>query len=104
MLRFIQWPAALALAIALPILILWLVRLGVISRAQRLARLGTSEMTARLAPSLTMSTGKWRLLRLGLAALLIGIAYAGPRWGLEQAVVKASGVDVVLALDASLSM
>ena len=30
--------------------------------------------------------------------------FAGPRWGVEQTVVKQQGVDVVLALDASLSM
>ena len=92
------------MAIALPVLIFWLVRMGIRSRAARLGRLGTAEMTARLAPSLTPSKGRGRLFRLGLAALLIGIGYAGPRWGTERATVKTSGIDVVLALDASLSM
>jgi Ca-activated chloride channel family protein len=32
------------------------------------------------------------------------VALAGPRWGLERNVVRSSGIDVVLAIDASLSM
>ena len=38
------------------------------------------------------------------AALGVGIAVAGPRWGAERNVVRTSGIDMVLALDASLSM
>jgi Ca-activated chloride channel family protein len=48
--------------------------------------------------------GRGRAARLGLAGLLGGLALAGPRWGLERQEVRTSGVDVVLALDASLSM
>src|SRR5204863_3514079 len=44
------------------------------------------------------------VLRAALATLLLGVAIAGPRWGVEQNIVKQQGVDVVLALDASLSM
>ena len=36
--------------------------------------------------------------------LCAGIAFAGPRWGTEQTLERGSGVDMVLALDASLSM
>jgi Ca-activated chloride channel family protein len=43
-------------------------------------------------------------VRLASAGLLAGIAVAGPRWGAERNVVRASGIDMVLALDASLSM
>jgi Ca-activated chloride channel family protein len=41
---------------------------------------------------------------LALAGALAAIALAGPRWGAELATVTGSGADVVLALDASLSM
>ena len=51
-LRYVQWPWALALAIVLPILSAWLVRWGLRARRDRLARLGTPSMIARLAPSL----------------------------------------------------
>src|SRR5688572_7549315 len=103
-LRYIQWPWALTLAIVLPILTGWLVSAGLRARAERLARLGTPSMIRRLAPSL-MSHRTWtRVLRAALASLPLGIAFAGPRWGIEQTVVKQEGVDVVLALDASTSM
>src|SRR4051812_32727504 len=61
-------------------------------------------MVARLAPSVTEQRAWSAILRAGLATLLLGLAIAGPRWGVEQTVVKQEGVDVVLALDASLSM
>ena len=41
---------------------------------------------------------------LGLAAAFAGVAFAGPRWGTERTVERGSGVDIVLAMDASLSM
>ncbi|HTD82686.1 MAG TPA: VWA domain-containing protein, partial [Gemmatimonadaceae bacterium] len=103
-LRYIQWPWALALGIVLPIVAAWLVRWGLRARRQRLARLGTETMIARLAPSVTSLRTWSAVLRAALATLLLGVAIAGPRWGVEQNIVKQQGVDVVLALDASLSM
>ncbi len=103
-LRYIQWPWALILAIVLPVATAWLVGWGIRARRTRLARLGTPSMIARLAPSITQQRTWSAALRAGLATLLLGLAVAGPRWGVEQTVVKQQGVDVVLALDASLSM
>jgi Ca-activated chloride channel family protein len=61
-------------------------------------------MVARLVPWATLR-GPWlRVVLLGLAAALAAVALAGPRWGFERVVVRGQGVDVVLALDASLSM
>ena len=103
-LRYIQWPWALAFAIVLPVVTAWLVSWGIRARRTRLARLGTPSMIARLAPSITQQRTWSAALRAALATLLLGLALAGPRWGVEQTVVKQQGVDVVLALDASLSM
>jgi Ca-activated chloride channel family protein len=103
-LRYIQWPWALAFAIVLPVVTAWLVSWGIRARRTRLARLGTPSMIARLAPSITQQRTWSTALRAALATLLLGLALAGPRWGVEQTVVKQQGVDVVLALDASLSM
>jgi Ca-activated chloride channel family protein len=61
-------------------------------------------MVARIAPGILDTGARARAVRLGLATLLAGVALAGPRWGVERAVVRSSGIDVVLALDASLSM
>ncbi|HXL86355.1 MAG TPA: VWA domain-containing protein, partial [Gemmatimonadaceae bacterium] len=104
LIRFVQWPWALPLAVILAVVAAWLVRWGVRARTQRLARLGTPSMIARLAPSVTPHRVWSRVTRAALATLLLGLAFAGPRWGVEQTVVKQQGVDVVLALDASLSM
>ncbi|HCU13144.1 MAG TPA: aerotolerance regulator BatB, partial [Gemmatimonadetes bacterium] len=103
-LRYIQWPWALAFVIVLPVVTAWLVSWGIRARRTRLARLGTPSMIARLAPSITQQRIWSAALRAALATLLLGLALAGPRWGVEQTVVKQQGVDVVLALDASLSM
>jgi Ca-activated chloride channel family protein len=104
LLQFIQWPWALPLAIVLPLVTAWLVRWGLRARAQRLQRLGTPSMIARLAPSIKTDHPWTRIARTALATLLLAIALTGPRWGVEQTVVKQQGVDVVLALDASTSM
>lgn len=103
-LKYIQWPWALAFAIVLPVLTAWLVGWGIRVRRERLSRLGTPSMIARLAPSITPQRTWSAASRAALAALFLGLALAGPRWGVEQNVVKQQGVDVVLALDASLSM
>jgi Ca-activated chloride channel family protein len=101
--RYVAWPWALPLVVLLPALTAWMVARARRSRARRLAHLGTPLMIARLAPTASVVT-RWHSIRLALAALFLGIAFAGPRWGVERTVVKQEGIDVVLALDASSSM
>jgi Ca-activated chloride channel family protein len=101
--RYVAWPWALPLIVILPALTAWMVARARRSRAKRLAHLGTPLMIARLAPTASVVT-RWHSIRLALAALFLGIAFAGPRWGIERTVVKQEGIDVVLALDASSSM
>ncbi len=102
-LRYIAWPYALPLVLILPLLTAWMVRRARRSKAARLSNLGTPLMIARLAPTATV-TSKWHGVRLSVAALFLAIAFAGPRWGAERTIVRQSGIDVVLALDASSSM
>ena len=74
-------------------------------RRKRLARLGNEPVVARLLPAgLSSSSGRWRAARLAMAGLLAGIAFAGPRWGREKTTVRVQGYDLVIAMDASLSM
>jgi Ca-activated chloride channel family protein len=101
--RYVAWPWALPLIVILPALTAWMVARARRSRAKRLAHLGTPLMIARLAPTASI-VSRWHSIRLALAALFLGIAFAGPRWGIERTVVKQEGIDVVLALDASSSM
>ena len=97
-------PWLLPLVVVLPALVAFCLAAGHRRRVARLARLGGAEMVARLVPSLTVRRPVRRSLLLGLAAALSAVAAAGPRWGAEPTMVRGSGIDVVLLLDASLSM
>jgi Ca-activated chloride channel family protein len=94
----------LLLAVVLPIAITWLLRRSDRRRWERLRRFGEREIVQRLLPPMATRSMRWRIARLALAGALIGIAIAGPRWGTEQTIVRARGIDMVLSLDASLSM
>jgi Ca-activated chloride channel family protein len=92
--------AAPGAALVVALLVLWSYH----RRARRLRRLASTELLARLVPP-TATRVPWQraLIQFG-AVLCAGIAFAGPRWGTEQTLERGSGVDMVLALDASLSM
>ena len=101
---YFDYPWLLALAVILPVLAVLLLRHNYRRRSARLARLGSLDVVARLVPPAALRPPHWRTARLATAGLLAGFAVAGPRWGAERNVVRASGIDMVLALDASLSM
>ena len=103
-LSLFELPWLLPLAIVLPILFAIVLRRARASRESRLLRFGALDVVRRLIPASALAGSGWRASRLGVAAALAGVAIAGPRWGHERSVVKSSGVDVVLAVDASLSM
>ncbi|MBW7934692.1 MAG: aerotolerance regulator BatB, partial [Gemmatimonadaceae bacterium] len=73
-------------------------------RDQRLAALGSPVAVERLAPASRSTAGVRRAVRLGAAAVLTAVAFAGPRWGTAREMIRTRGGDVVLAMDASLSM
>jgi Ca-activated chloride channel homolog len=99
-----DYPYLLALAVLLPLLAVLVLRHAYVQRRARLHRLGTMDVISRLIPPHTLAAPGWRMTRLGLASALVGVAVAGPRWGDERGVVRSRGIDMVLALDASLSM
>jgi Ca-activated chloride channel family protein len=101
---YFDYPWLLSLAVVLPVLVVILLRYNYRKRFARLARLGSPEVVARLVPPNAVRPPGWRVTRLSIAAFGVGIAVAGPRWGAERNVVRTSGIDMVLALDASLSM
>ncbi len=102
--QLFEMPWLLALALVLPVLFLLLLRRARRERERRLLQLGSLDVVRRLVPGSALAGTGWRAARLGLAAALAGVAVAGPRWGFERTVVQSSGVDMVLAVDASLSM
>ena len=73
-------------------------------RLIRLGRLGGASAIARLAPAAVRQAPVWRAARFAGALALAAIAFAGPRWGSGTSIVRTEGIDVVLAMDVSLSM
>jgi len=104
MMAIFQTPMLLALAIILPIAAVTLLLIAERRKRARLAKLGTTEVVSRLMPPAALQRSPLRALCLGLAAACVGVAFAGPRWGSERIIVRSQGIDLVLALDASLSM
>ncbi|MBM3907534.1 MAG: VWA domain-containing protein [Gemmatimonadetes bacterium] len=103
---FIAWERPLLLVAALLV-----AALGVVSawlwhrrRAERLATLGSEAALRRLAPAARSAAGLRRAARLGVASVLAAVAFAGPRFGASREIIRTRGGDVVLAMDASLSM
>ncbi len=99
-----DYPYLLLLVLVLPALAIAVLRHAYQQRRARLARLGSMDVVSRLIPGNALVAPGWRMTRLGLASALVGVAVAGPRWGDERDVVRSRGIDMVLALDASLSM
>jgi hypothetical protein len=74
-------------------------------RRTRLARLGDVPVLERLVPRRTAGLPpRVRAVMLGVSALCIGVALAGPRWGERPERRRDVGVDIALVLDVSASM
>jgi len=73
-------------------------------RLAHLRALGVDAAVARLAPADVRRPPVARGVRVALALALATFAFAGPRWGEGTIVVRERGLDVALAMDASLSM
>lgn len=99
-----DWPWFLPLAVGLSMMLAVLVIIGWRRRRRRLDRFSAPELLRRLVPDQAWRNPAGRGTRLSLTALFGLVALAGPRWGEERLVVRGEGVDLVLALDASLSM
>lgn len=99
-----EWPWMTALSVVAALAMAWLVRASYRRRISRVSRLGARPLVMRLVPAVALRIPRARSWRLGLAALLAAVALAGPRWGEEATVMRGEGIDIVLALDASLSM
>lgn len=96
-------PWALAFGLVLPLLVFVMLAWRERQRRTRLARYGDPSATARLLGNVNFKN-PWRTVRLLSATLLLGLAMAGPRWGLAGGAVSGRGIDMAIALDASLSM
>ncbi|MEP6834701.1 MAG: VWA domain-containing protein [Gemmatimonas sp.] len=96
-------PWALVFGVALPLLVFILLAWRDRQRKHRLARYGDPGATARLLGNVTFQN-PWRTARLLGVTMLLGLALSGPRWGLARGASSGQGIDIAIALDASLSM
>ncbi len=96
-------PWMLAAAIVLPLCVLLLGVARSRQRRDRLARYAEESALSRLMRVGGVSSTS-RTARLITVALLAGVALSGPRWGLARGPTSARGIDMAIALDASLSM
>jgi len=96
-------PWLLLAAVLLPLAVWWMRSVRSRQRRLRLARYAESSALRRLV-MITDPDEHGRTVRLMLVAVLAGLALSGPRWGLAHGAVTARGIDMAIAIDASLSM
>ena len=96
-------PWLLLAAVGLPLVVWWMRSVRSRQRRMRLARYAESSALRRLV-MVADPDERGRTLRLVLIALLAGLALSSPRWGLARGPVSARGIDMAIAIDASLSM
>ncbi len=96
-------PWLLLAAVGLPLVVWWMRSVRSRQRRMRLAHYAESSALRRLV-MVADPDERGRTLRLVLIALLAGLALSGPRWGLARGPVSARGIDMAIAIDASLSM
>jgi Ca-activated chloride channel family protein len=96
-------PWFLLAALLLPLGVWFMRRQRARQRALRLARYADQSALRRLVSSADTGDQR-RTWRLVAVAFLLGLALAGPRWGLARGPMSSRGIDMAIALDASLSM
>ena len=99
-----DYPWIGAAAFVLALLTALVFRLWHKRRLARLSQLGVEAAIERLAPAGVRRAPVARAVRVSAAIGLATLAFAGPRWGAGTNLVRTQGIDVVLAMDASLSM
>lgn len=73
-------------------------------RRQASARFGDSALVQRLTKGLSPRRRRWKASFVTLGVLLMSLTLAGPQCGTKLREVTREGVDLVIALDVSLSM
>lgn len=100
---FFDLPWALLAVLVLPLAVWALQRVRARQRRERLGRFAEPGALTRLV-HLHGSSPAARTVRLVTVTVLAGIALAGPRWGVARGPSTGRGIDMAIALDASLSM
>src|SRR5262245_29729330 len=96
-------PAYLWLLLAVPVLA-FLLGLRIHRQRKILARFGDLPVVDRLARSLSTEKRVIKTALLVLASVFLVLALARPQWGARTETVTRRGIDIVVAVDTSLSM
>lgn len=91
---------ALALVPLAALLLAW----AAWQRRRALARFGAVDMVARLAERVSPRRRRYKGVLLIAGLLCLAVALVGPRYGTQLREVEREGIDLVVALDVSLSM
>lgn len=97
-------PDLLWLAVALPLIVAIALYAYVARRRRVAALLGEPALVRRLVPTDLHRFALHRLVLLGAAAVFVGLAAAGPRWGWRAVEGPDGARNIVLAVDVSKSM
>jgi Ca-activated chloride channel family protein len=89
--------AAVPLVIALFLWAAW-------QRRKAFQRFGETSLVQRLAAAVSPRRRRWKASLVVLGVMLMGLTLAGPQCGTKLREVKREGIDLVIALDVSLSM
>lgn len=89
--------------IATPIVIGLFVYAAIL-RKRSFTRMASPSVAERLMPYASPRRRRWKAAIVSVAMLFVGIALIGPRFGSQIKEVKREGVDLIIALDVSLSM
>lgn len=96
-------PRALWLAVLAPLVALFFVW-ALWRRAAVLRRFAEPAMLRRLTEGSSLPRQILKMILLTLAVLLFALALARPQWGSRVELVQRKGLDIVIAVDVSLSM
>jgi Ca-activated chloride channel homolog len=101
----IRWGNAeyLSLLLVLPLLVVFY-RVAWARRMAALDKFGNRKLVERLTESVDRSRQKLRITLLLAGVGLLIVTLARPQWGETEQTVKRRGVDIIVALDTSLSM
>ena len=73
-------------------------------RKRAVSLFGDASLMKRLAGAISLRRRRWKAGIIALGILMVALALAGPRFGTKLREVKREGIDLVVALDVSLSM
>ncbi len=81
-------------------LFLW----AALQRKRAFGLFGDASLISRLAAVVSTRRRRWKAAIVVLGVLMLAVALAGPRFGTKLREVKREGIDLIVALDVSLSM